>query len=258
MAEVTEALDRYEADTAVRGVEHFVDYLSNWYVRRSRRRFWKSGVVNPPEGDADEDKLTAYATLYECLVTLVRLLAPCVPFVTESLYQNLVRSTGGASLSVHLESWPQADVSRTDERLAEATRLAMRLSSLGRAARSKAGIKVRQPLQGALVKLRMPEEAGLMAEVAHQVRDELNLRDLEALQDESKVLEYAVQPNLPASGTEVRRRRGKDQRRTVRRRPEGGLPPGGGEKRRGDRGLHPGPGGGAHHSLGQGRVLGGQ
>ena len=136
--EVTNALENFEPDRASRVAERFVEYLSNWYVRRSRRRFWKS--------DADEDKLAAHSTLYECLVTLARLLAPIVPFVTESIYRNLLPESGGGRESVHLESYPVCDESLIDEELAEATRLAMRLSSLGRAARSKASLKVRQPL----------------------------------------------------------------------------------------------------------------
>ena len=144
IGEVVAALDRYEPDTASRSVGRFVEYLSNWYVRRSRRRFWKSGVLGRNDG-ADDDKLSAYSTLYECLVALVKLVAPFMPFVTEAMYRNLVGSVDGGSESVHLESYPEADSSKIDEGLAEATRLAMRLSSLGRAARSKAGLECGSP-----------------------------------------------------------------------------------------------------------------
>ena len=209
IAEVTEALDGYESDRATRSVERFVEFLSNWYVRRSRRRFWKSGVVGGTDGGADEDKLSAYATLYECLVTLTRLLAPFMPFVTEAMYQNLSASLkAGLALkgeqevreSVHLESFPKADMGSVDQRLSDATRLAMRLSSLGRSARSKAGIKVRQPLERALLKLQLPKEAGLLAEVVAQVQDELNVKEIASLADESEVMELQVRPDMALLG----------------------------------------------------------
>jgi len=179
-------------DSASRAIEGFVEYLSNWYVRRSRRRFWKS--------DTDDDKLSAYATLYECLVTLTKLLAPFMPFMTESMYQNLVPQQAGGRESVHLESYPLADESKIDLQLSEATRLAMRLSSMGRAARSKAGLKVRQPLEKALVKLRTPEEAQLLEHVIPQVQDELNVKEIVAFSDETEVLDFKVQANMPVLG----------------------------------------------------------
>ena len=200
VAEVTDALENYGPERAARSAERFVEYLSNWYVRRSRRRFWKSGVLVQQDGTADEDKLSAYATLYECVVTLAKLLAPFMPFMTESIYQNLVRSADGGYESVHLEPYPQADQSKVDQRLADATRLAMRVSSLGRAARSKAGIKVRQPLQTALVKLRSPEEAELVSQVAAQVEGELNVRELVFFDDDTDVMEFKIQANTALLG----------------------------------------------------------
>ena len=187
VADVTAALDSYQPDVACHAVERFVGYLSNWYVRRSRRRFWKS--------DTDEDKLGAYATLYECLVTLTRLVAPIMPFMTEEMYQNLVVSVEGGFESVHLDDYPVPDPSKIDQRLSEATRLAMRLSSLGRAARSKAGIKVRQPLQRALVNLQ-----GLPEEVVSQVREELNVKEVVAIQDETELLDFQLKPNMAVLG----------------------------------------------------------
>ena len=200
IAEVTDALDNYEPDRASRSLEGFVEYLSNWYVRRSRRRFWKSGILSEVNGEADEDKLSAYTTLYECLVTLIKLLAPFMPFATESIYQNLVRSSGAGYESVHLDTYPKADLSRVDRQLSDATRLAMRISSMGRAARSKAGIRVRQPLRRLMVKVRSPEEAKLVEQVASQVQDELNVKEVVPLADETEVLEYTVQANMPVLG----------------------------------------------------------
>ena len=199
IAEVTAALDRYEPDAASRAVEQFVDYLSNWYVRRSRRRFWKSGVLGEADG-GDDDKLSAYATLYECLTTLTRLTAPFIPFVAEAMHQNLARSFDVGAESVHLESYPVADESLIDRQLSEATRLAMRLSSLGRAARSKAGIKVRQPLEQALVKLRSQQEAELLERVEAQVKEELNVKSVLPLDDEASVVELSVRANTSLLG----------------------------------------------------------
>jgi isoleucyl-tRNA synthetase len=194
VGDVSHALDNYETETAARRIESFVEYLSNWYVRRSRRRFWKS--------DTDQDKLSAYATLHECLVTLVKLIAPFVPFMSESMYQNLVRSFRPPEgyESVHLDDFPEADASLIDERLSEATRLAMRLSSLGRAARSRAGIKVRQPIEEALVGLRSADEKGLLDDVASQVREELNVRKLSVLDDERQVSRFEVRAEMSLIG----------------------------------------------------------
>ena len=120
-------------------MQEFLEDLSNWYLRRSRERFWKK--------EMDSDKVAAYLTLYECLTTLVTLLAPFVPFVTEELYQNLVRSVNPAApASVHLCDWPEVNEALVDEQLGRETRLVMRVVSLGRSAREKAQIKVRQPL----------------------------------------------------------------------------------------------------------------
>ena len=197
---VTVALDAYAPDEACRAFEQFVEYLSNWYVRRSRRRFWKSGVVGSGAGGADEDKLSAYATLYECLVTLTKLLAPFVPFTSEAIYQNLVGSVNGGPESVHLESYPTPDPAAIDARLSDSARLAMRLSSLGRAARTRAGIKVRQPLERVLVKLREPEEAALLERVAPQVQDELNVKEVGTFDDDREVLRFEARPDMSMLG----------------------------------------------------------
>ncbi|MDP7578147.1 MAG: isoleucine--tRNA ligase [SAR202 cluster bacterium] len=200
IAGVTNALENYVPDNAAHSIESFVEYLSNWYVRRSRRRFWKS--------DTDEDKLSAYATLYECLTTLIKLLAPFIPFVTEDMYQNLVRSTKSQPESVHLESWPKPDMRKIDTRLSEATRLSMRLSSLGRAARSKASIKVRQPLQQVKFKLRSKDESELLTSIEGQIKDELNVKEISILRDDIEVYEFNIHGNPallgPKYGAQVR------------------------------------------------------
>ena len=169
--DVDSALDGYNPTEAGRKIESFVDGLSNWYVRRSRRRFWKS--------ENDADKLSAYNTLYQCLVTLSKLLAPFTPFVAEELYQNLVRSAfPEAPESVHLADFPMADESQIDKQLADDNRLAMKVSSMGRAARAKAGIKVRQPLQTNYVGVSSEWEKRALKRLEPLILEELNVKEL--------------------------------------------------------------------------------
>jgi isoleucyl-tRNA synthetase len=167
--DVDKALDGYNPTEGGRRIESFVDSLSNWYVRRSRRRFWKS--------ENDSDKMAAYGTLYHCLVTLSKLMAPYAPFIADEIYRNLVRESGGVSESVHLADFPVADASRIDKQLSDDVQLAMKLSSLGRAARAKAGIKVRQPLAYAKIKVSQHERENL-ARVRPQLLDELNVKEI--------------------------------------------------------------------------------
>jgi isoleucyl-tRNA synthetase len=172
MDRATRYMEDYNPTEAGRAIQAFVDDLSNWYVRRSRRRFWKS--------ENDADKLAAHQTLYTCLVTVAKLLAPFAPFVAEEMYQNLVCSASpDEPESVHLAEWPVADPSLVDEGLMADTRLVMRVASLGRNARAKAGIKVRQPLAKVLVGPRHPAEAEALRRLESQVLDELNVKKLE-------------------------------------------------------------------------------
>ncbi len=173
-------LDGYDPTNAGRRMQEFIDQLSNWYVRRSRRRFWKS--------ENDQDKLSGYITLRTCLVTLSKLMAPLSPFVAEEMYQNLVCSVDSdAPDSVHLAAFPTADASLIDQPLMGATRLAMSISSMGRNARSKSGLKVRQPLASVAVKTRNPEERGYLQMVQPQVLEELNIKSLVVLEDDSEL-----------------------------------------------------------------------
>ena len=176
--DVDTALEHYDPTEAGRKIESFVDELSNWYVRRSRRRFWKS--------ENDEDKLVAYTTLYQCLVTLSKLLAPFTPFLADELYQNLVGSAfPEAPVSVHLADFPIADTGKINKQLTTDTRLAIKISSLGRAARSQAGIKVRQPLASAFVSIPKQEQGGL-GKIKPQVLEELNVKNLELVNSVDK------------------------------------------------------------------------
>ena len=183
--EVTKLMDSYDLTPATRRIEGFVDNLSNWYVRRSRRRFWKS--------ESDADKLAAYTTLYQCLVVLSELLAPFVPFVAEELYQNLYRSVNPqARESVHLSDFPVADDTKINERLSSDVELAMKISSLGRAARAGVGIKVRQPLAKAVVGVQTREDREGLERLATEVMEEINVKQLVVLSEARQKDEFRL------------------------------------------------------------------
>ena len=172
IADVDQGLDNYDPTSAGRKLETFIEELSNWYVRRSRRRFWKS--------QSDADKLAAYSTLYHCLVTLSKLLAPFMPFVADEIYRNLVGSVEPEAVkSVHLTDFPVSVSSQIDQKLVEATNLVMTICSLGRAARAKANIKVRQPLAKALVTVKSASEKKALQNLTQQILDELNVKELD-------------------------------------------------------------------------------
>ncbi|MDQ6882918.1 MAG: isoleucine--tRNA ligase [Candidatus Dormibacteraeota bacterium] len=158
IAEVQKALDAYDPPTAARRLEAFVLDLSTWYVRRSRRRFWKS--------ESDQDKRCAYQTLYQVLVSLTQLLAPFMPFLSEMMYRNLAAGKGGRPDSVHLCDWPVVEASWADEPLRQEMATVRRLVANGLAARNAAGIKVRQPLRGVRIADRplRPELEGILLE----------------------------------------------------------------------------------------------
>ena len=165
---VTEAMERYDAKGAGEAIEAFVDQLSNWYVRRNRRRFWKSS-------DRD-DKQAAYLTLYECLDLAHKLMAPFVPFLAESVYQNLVRRVHrDAPLSVHMADWPDPDPAWRDEALLGAIGVVQKVVGLARAARAQSGVRTRQPLSRLLI--RAPDDAShrALAEHREQIAEELNV-----------------------------------------------------------------------------------
>ena len=200
VTEVTDAFENFDPDRAARHVEGFVEYLSNWYVRRSRRRFWKAGILAE---NADADKHGAYATLYECLLTLIKLVAPVMPFMTEQMYGNL--TNGQKKESVHLDDFPVADESLIDESLSRATRMIMQLSSMGRAARQKAGIKVRQPVQTMKVLVSGESDKVIVETLSDQLREELNVKDVEVIYDSEGMgqihfWDWKVSPNLPILG----------------------------------------------------------
>jgi isoleucyl-tRNA synthetase len=171
ITDVDSSLETYNPTGAARKIEEFVDMLSNWYVRRSRRRFWKS--------ESDTDKLSAYNTLYHCLVTVSKLIAPFMPYLAEEMYQNLVCSVDkNAPISVHLADFPVADTGKVNKDLSADTQLAMKVCSLGRAARSQANVKVRQPLGQALIRVNSVRERDGLIRIMPQILEELNVKTL--------------------------------------------------------------------------------
>jgi len=190
VSEVSKLMDSYNPTAATRRIEEFVDKLSNWYVRRNRRRFWKS--------ENDADKLAAYTTLYQSLATLTQLLAPFVPFFAEELYQNLFRSVNlDARESVHLTDFPTAEEAKINDKLNRDVELAMKISSLGRAARAKVGIKVRQPLSKAVVGVETKEEEKALASLATEIMEEINVKQLVVLSGAERREETLRYRNMP-------------------------------------------------------------
>ncbi len=190
--QVGEELENSNAYNTTLAFESLLDDLSNWYVRRSRRRYWKT--------ETDLDKNTAYETLWHVLVKMSRTLAPVIPFLTEEIYQNLVRSIyPDAHESIHHTLWPEADINAIDEKLINQMKLARETASQGLSARSNVGIKVRQPLAQVLVYVK-EGRAELDDELVDIVQDELNVKDLIFVQDPKSLLAFKVLPDNKALG----------------------------------------------------------
>ncbi|MCX7595949.1 MAG: class I tRNA ligase family protein, partial [Fischerella sp.] len=192
--DVTDKLDAYDSTTASRIIRDFVvNDLSNWYVRRNRRRFWKS--------TNDRDKLSAYKTLYDSLVTVVKLIAPMATFTSEYIYQNLVLSIfPNEPESVHLASWPEWDAALIDECAMRDMSTLMRIVELGRATRAMAGVKTRQPLPEILVRVQNQAELSGLKCLEDQLKEELNVKSVTYLDVTADFVDYTVKPNLPLLG----------------------------------------------------------
>lgn len=185
--DVTKAYDEYDVTNATRPVEKFVETLSTWYVRRSRRRFWKN--------DSSADKQAAYSTLYTALTTVAKLIAPAMPYMAEELYQNLVRSVDEtAPESVHLAEWPQVMEEFIDESLNTEMNLVMKLVSLGHSARQKANRKVRQPLAEAAFSVGNNTERAALLKNADVIQDELNVKQVRLLDAATEAVSHSVKP----------------------------------------------------------------
>ncbi len=192
MLQVKYGLDTYEPDAATDAANQFLDDLSNWYLRRSRRRFWaKAGASQA----SDEDKNAAYATLYEVLTSLAKVLAPFVPFVTEAMYQNLVRSIDPqAPESVHHCDWPLAKEDLIDRDLIADMALVTKLVSLGHAARNKANRKLRQPLGQAAFFVGTKDEAETVRKHSDLILEELNVKEIRLMDAVSEAAALRIKP----------------------------------------------------------------
>jgi isoleucyl-tRNA synthetase len=201
VAQVTTTFENYDAYSATLAIQKLLEDLTNWYVRRSRRRFWRS--------EYDADKEAAYATLYHVLTTLIKILAPITPFVTEVMYQNLVRSVdNSAPESIHHCAWPEVDEAAIDQDLLDQMDLARRVASLGLGARGSANIKVRQPLARALAHVGQAASLSnkpLSNDLTAIVVDELNVKSLEFVGEAGELVNYKVLPNLKLLGPKLGR-----------------------------------------------------
>ena len=199
-ASLIEHLDAYRAYEAARELTDFVDALSNWYLRRSRSRFWGS--------ERNDDKIDAYATLYEVLVTVTKLAAPFVPFMTDEIYQNLVRGPFGedAPESVHLCDYPEPNNARVDALLNEDMAVVRSIVSLGLRVRTDKRLKVRQPLLQAEVTLSHPELDEHIGVYGALIAEELNVREVVFVHGAEEHVEYLVKPNFRKLGPKVGKR----------------------------------------------------
>ncbi|MBN1451977.1 MAG: isoleucine--tRNA ligase [Anaerolineales bacterium] len=185
--DVTNAYENYDATNATRPIAAFVEKLSTWYLRRSRRRFWKS--------ESDSDKQAAYQTLYAALVTVSKLLSPSMPFLAEELYQNLVRSVDQfAPESVSLAEWPAYDEAFVDEDLNRDMAVVTKLVSLGHSARQKANRKVRQPLAEAAFSVGNAVEGKAVKAFAELIEDELNVKTVRLLDASEEAVSHEIKP----------------------------------------------------------------
>jgi isoleucyl-tRNA synthetase len=199
---VRNAFEQNDITRSTRLVSEFViDDLSNWYVRRSRRRFWGS--------QDNSDKKAAYRTLFDSLITACRLAAPVAPFITEDLYRRLTENLKGFRESVHLTDFPFADNDLRDSRLEDEMDIARRTVELGRAARKESGIRVRQPLQRLVILGLSEKEQGMLANLEEIVLDEINVRKLEFDRDEDRYFEYKAEADFRRVGPKFGPRAGK-------------------------------------------------
>ena len=191
--EASQSFDTYRVDIFMKNFEFYLEDLSNWYIRRNRRRFWKS--------EDDEDKKSAYATLYHVLKNVIKIIAPVLPFVSETIYQNLVRNSDGNSLeSVHLCEYPVSNKDYIDKDLIKNVDALKKTVELGRSARNSSEIRIRQPLSKALFAVEDDQIAKFILENKDIVLDELNVKSIIRITEASDLIEYKIKPNLRTLG----------------------------------------------------------
>ncbi|WP_445665339.1 isoleucine--tRNA ligase [Fodinibius sp. AD559] len=192
---VDEHLDDYEPTKTARTIEHFVDELSNWYVRRNRRRFWKEGK--------SLDKQAAYQTLYECLVDLAKLISPIAPFLGEWLYQRLNEVTEADEESVHISFYPTVEETAIDKQLEHRMELARHISSMVLSLRNKLELNVRQPLSRIILPIDKEEDRQAIESVKEIILDEVNVKEVQFVDDDSGIVHKSAKPNYPKLGSKL-------------------------------------------------------
>ena len=188
--EATEQLEAYDLQRAADTFVGFIDLLNNWYIRRSRRRFWRSGN--------DADKQEAYQTLHAALLKLVMVAAPFIPFITEEIYSNL--RPAGLPDSVHLCDYPVYDPARRDPELERRMKVTMRTVSMGRSLRTEYSLKIRQPLSALHLVTRDPQERKILSEMQELIKDELNVKSIVFRENEDELVEYRAKANFRVLG----------------------------------------------------------
>jgi len=194
---VDEHLEDYEPTKAARAVEDFVEELSNWYVRRNRRRFWKEGK--------SLNKTAAYQTLYECLASLSKIISPIAPFVGEWLYQKLNDVTGKDEKSVHLSFYPTVEETAIDKQLERRMDVARTVSTIVLRVRNQIDINVRQPLSKIILPMD-EEERSIVEAVKDIILDEVNVKDIRFVDDDSGIVSKSAKPNYPKLGKRLGKR----------------------------------------------------
>ena len=197
---VEEAYNSYEPTKAGRAIQYFVDaHLSNWYVRLSRRRFWK--------GDYSTDKISAYQTLYRCLTTLAQISSPIAPFFMDRLFQDLnAVSKKSNSTSIHLTDWHSANLSEIDKELEERMQMAQNFSSMVLSLRKQTKIRVRQPLQKIMIPVRSKQMEAQIEKIKDLILSEVNVKELEFITDDSDILVKMIKPNFKTLGPKYGKR----------------------------------------------------
>jgi len=203
--QVTEQLELYDLQKGIDPIVEFIDSLNNWYIRRSRRRFWR------PDSKNDLDKRQAYQTLYSVLLTLVQVAAPFIPFITEEIYRNL--KAKGLPESVHLTDFPVYDPDLRDLELEEKMDLTRRTVSMGRALRTMHNLKIRQPLKALHLVTKDQQEKRILIEMEELIKDELNVRSVVFRENEEELVEYTAKPNYKVLGKQL----GKDMKAAAAR-----------------------------------------
>lgn len=192
--QTTKYLDQYDCLKPGKLIEDFVESLSNWYIRRNRRRFWK--------GELDNEKIAAYYTLYNCLLQLAQLMAPYTPFLSEFIYlelKEILKIKNELPESIHLIEWPKVDFNAYNKEILQKGNILQLIAFLGRSARQKAKIKIRQPLKKLMI-YSPPEYKSIIEDGKSILLEELNVKEIEFLDDSSGIFYYQVRPNLPILG----------------------------------------------------------